>query len=93
MTAGTLTDPNGVQDIYCDGIGDIEDLGNGVFRFTLYKLQRSIYDGGSTDMMVSARIVMHVNNGLPASEMAIKAMTAKMPNVVPTKRPTNPAHH
>lgn len=30
-----LTEQYFVQDIYCDGIGDIENLGNGMFR-TIY---------------------------------------------------------
>jgi hypothetical protein len=93
MNAGTLTDPHGAVDIYFDGIGCIEDLGNGNFRFTLFKYQRSVYDGGSTDMEVVARLICHMNNGLPASELAIKAMNSKITNPVPTKRPANPAHH
>ena len=45
-----------VQDVYCDGIGDVENLGNGVFR-TIYFTYTRTPGSNVLERVVCAKII------------------------------------
>lgn len=55
-----LTEPVVVPDVYACGLGGVEDLGEGIFRFTFYSRQINTYDGVGTDNVIVARMVMPI---------------------------------
>jgi hypothetical protein len=59
-----------VSDTFVSGLGEIEHLGGGVYRFTFYTRQ---HVGERDELIVSAKIVMPMEAVPPAL-----AMTAKM---------------
>jgi hypothetical protein len=70
-----LVEPAIVPDIFCTGLADAEDLGDGNFRFTLYARQKSLHDyAGSVDYIVVARLVMPSKAVMDSIQMTMKAM-------------------
>jgi hypothetical protein len=59
---GAMIDPHQVQDIFVCGLGDIENVGDGCDRFTLYTCQN--IDGAEVHVVV-ARVVVP-QSALPA---------------------------
>jgi len=69
-----LTEPLIVQDIFASGLADVENLGDGNWRFTFYSQQRSSYDGASTDNVVVCRIVGSTSAALEAVRTIMLAL-------------------
>ncbi|TGP34033.1 MULTISPECIES: hypothetical protein [unclassified Mesorhizobium] len=69
-----LVEPAIVPDIFCTGLADAEDLGDGNFRFTLYARQKSLHDLGNADYVVVARLVMSAQAVMESIQMTMKAM-------------------
>lgn len=72
---GRLSDPGIVLDTFVSGLGEVEDLGGGCFRFTFYAKHRG-EDGG--DMIVVAKLVAPMEAVPPALLMAAKAIGLSM---------------
>lgn len=54
-----LSEPAIVPEVYCSGLADAEDMGDGNFRFTFYSRQKSLHDyAGTFDLIIVARIIM-----------------------------------
>ncbi|TGR81833.1 hypothetical protein EN866_35160 [Mesorhizobium sp. M2D.F.Ca.ET.223.01.1.1] len=70
-----LVEPAIVPDIFCTGLADAEDLGDGNFRFTLYARQKSLHDLGNVDYVVVARLVMPAKAVMESMKMTMKAMS------------------
>ncbi|PAP94015.1 hypothetical protein CIT31_16750 [Mesorhizobium wenxiniae] len=70
-----LIEPAIVPDIFCTGLAEAEDLGDGNFRFTLYAKQRSFHDyAGTVDLVIVARLIMPAGAVMEAIQMTMKAM-------------------
>lgn len=70
-----LSEPAIVPDIFCTGLADAEDLGDGNFRFTLYARQKSLHDyAGSIEYVVVARLIMPTTAVHQSIQMTMKAM-------------------
>lgn len=70
-----LSEPHPIHDIIIQGIADIEDMGHGWYRYTLYATQKSLFDG-SEERIVVARIVASEDTTKKTSEMALRAIGA-----------------
>ena len=54
-----MSEPAIVPEVYCSGLADAEDMGDGNFRFTFYSRQKSLHDyAGTFDLIIVARIIM-----------------------------------
>ena len=75
-----LVEPAIISDIYCSGLAEVEDLGDGNYRFTLYSKQKSFQsvEGGS-DYVIVARLIMPSLAVLHGVELTVKAMGMKVP--------------
>jgi hypothetical protein len=70
-----LVEPAIVPDIFCTGLADAEDLGDGNFRFTLYARQKSLHDhAGHMDYIIVARLVLPAKAVMESIQMTMKAM-------------------
>jgi hypothetical protein len=69
--AGRMTDLGMVPDIFVSGLGGVEDLGGGCFRFTFYARQ---HIADRDEMIVVCRLVAPVEAVPPAIMMAAKAV-------------------
>ncbi|TJU85597.1 MAG: hypothetical protein E5Y10_24570 [Mesorhizobium sp.] len=70
-----LTEPAIVPDIFCTGLAEAEDLGDGNFRFTLYAKQKSFQDyAGTVDLVIVARLIMPAAAVKESIQMTMKAM-------------------
>lgn len=64
-----------VSDIFCSGLAEAEDLGDGNFRFTLYAKQKTFNDyTGETELVIVARLIMPAGAVMEAIQMTMKAM-------------------
>lgn len=70
-----LSEPHPIHDTLVQGIADIENLGNGWFRYTLYSTQKSLFDG-SEERIVVARLVLSDETTKRNAEMALVAIGA-----------------
>lgn len=52
-----LVEPIAVQDIFISGIAEIEDIGDGMFRYVLYTVRTNPHDR-TTERVVVASLVM-----------------------------------
>lgn len=52
-----LVEPYGVSDTFVSGIADIEDLGDGNYRFTLYAKRRNSHNQTEERQVVAALIM------------------------------------
>jgi hypothetical protein len=68
-----LVEPAIVPDTYVSGLYDVEDLGDGTFRFTFFAKQRSVHDG-KEERVVVARIVIGASAILHAAKWALSAI-------------------
>lgn len=74
-----LIEPAIVPDIFCSGLAEAEDLGDGNFRFTLYAKQKSFQSAESHfDYVIVARLIMPSLAVLQAIETTVKAMGMKV---------------
>lgn len=70
-----LVEPAIVPDVFCSGLADAEDLGDGNFRFTLYAKQKSFQSAeGGFDYVIVARIIMPAVAALQGIDTTLKAM-------------------
>lgn len=69
--AGRLTDTGRVPDIFVSGLGEVEDLGGGCFRFVFYARHKG--DNGE-EMVIVAKLVAPMEAVPPAVIMAAKAV-------------------
>ncbi|WP_210240122.1 hypothetical protein [Mesorhizobium sp. B2-1-3] len=70
-----LVEPAIIPDVFCSGLAEAEDLGDGNFRFTLYAKQKSHHDyAGTTDLVIVARLIMPVSAVHQSMQMTMKAM-------------------
>jgi hypothetical protein len=74
-SSGRMTDPGIVLDTFVSGLGEVEDLGGGCFRFTFYAKHRS--EAGE-DMIVVAKLIAPMEAIPPALIMAAKAIGLSM---------------
>jgi len=75
-----LSEPHPIHDTIIQGIADIEDMGNGWFRYTFYSTQRSIFDG-SEERIVVARLIASAETTVRSTEMALNAIGAIPPSL------------
>lgn len=68
-----LSEPAIVPDIFCSGLADAEDMGDGNMRFTLFSRQKSLHDyAGTFDLIVVARLIMPMSAVHVAMQMTMK---------------------
>lgn len=72
---GRMTDPGIVLDTFVSGLGEIEDLGGGCFRFTFFAKHHGC-DGD--EMLVVAKLIAPMEAIPPALLMAAKAIGLSM---------------
>lgn len=70
-----MSDPGIVLDTFVSGLGEVEDLGGGCFRFTFYAKHR---DKDGEDMIVVAKLIAPMEAIPPALIMAAKAIGLSM---------------
>lgn len=73
--SGRMSDPGIVLDTFVSGLGEVEDLGGGCFRFTFYAKHR---DKDGEDMIVVAKLIAPMEAIPPALIMAAKAIGLSM---------------
>ncbi len=73
-----LSEPHPIHDILVQGIADIEDIGSGWFRYTLYASQKSLFDG-SEERIVVARLILSADTTKRNCEQALVAVGAIPP--------------
>lgn len=66
-----MLDAFGVSDIFISGLGEIEHLGGGCYRFTFYTKQ---HIGDREELVVTARLVVPMEAVPPAVQMTAKAV-------------------
>jgi hypothetical protein len=66
-----LTEPGIVPDIFVSGLGEVEDLGGGCFRFVFYARHKG-EDG--EEMLVVAKLIAPMEAVPPALFMAARAI-------------------
>jgi hypothetical protein len=66
-----MTEPGIVSDIFVSGLGEVEDLGGGCFRFTFFSRHKS--EAGE-EMIIVAKLVAPMEAVPPALFMAAKAI-------------------
>ncbi|KRB22696.1 hypothetical protein [Mesorhizobium sp. Root172] len=70
-----LSEPAIIPDVFCTGLAEAEDLGDGNFRFTLYARQKSMQDyAGAFDYVIVARLIMPTVAVHQSIQMTMKAM-------------------
>lgn len=69
--SGRLIEPGVVLDIFVSGLGEVEDLGGGCFRFTFYAKHHSEV---GEELVVVAKLVAPMEAIPPALFMAAKAI-------------------
>ena len=77
-----MIDTHRVPDIFVSGLGSVENMGGGCYRFTLYSKQ---HVGEREVMVVVARFIMPMEAILPA---IVKAGSAIGMSLAATDRPT-----
>ena len=55
---GVYVEPAIIPDVFVSGRLAPEDLGNGLFRFTFYVEQKSLYDATVNECVIVARLVI-----------------------------------
>lgn len=68
-----LVEPAIIPAVYCSGLADAEDLGDGNYLFTLYARQKSFHSDGF-DYVVVARIIMPMQAVHQSIQTTMKAM-------------------
>lgn len=68
-----LVDPIAVPDTFVSGLGNIEDLGCGCFRFTFFANQKSLIDG-RCERVVVARLIGPASTARACSETALELL-------------------
>lgn len=71
-----LSEPHPIHDVIFQGIADIEEMGHGWFRYTLYSTQKSLFDG-SEERIIVARLVASEETTKTTSEQALAAIGIK----------------
>lgn len=69
-----LSEPAVVGDIYASGIAEVDAIGEGNYRFTLYATQRSNYDPDTNDNIIVCRIIMPTHAILRGIEKTFLAL-------------------
>jgi hypothetical protein len=73
-----LVEPAIVPDIFCSGLAEAEDLGDGNFRFTLYAKQKSFQSlDGHSDLVIVARLIMPLSAVMQSIQITKKAIGQK----------------
>jgi hypothetical protein len=70
-TVGRLSEPGVVPDVFVSGLGAVEDLGGGCFRFTFYARHK---DKDGEEMIVVAKLIAPMEAIPPAIIMAGRAI-------------------
>jgi hypothetical protein len=73
-----LSEPFAVQDIFCSGIGAIEDMGNGCLRFHLYVAE----DG---EKIIVAKVVCSAHSMPTPMRLLLRAMGVPFIETTPIK--------
>jgi hypothetical protein len=68
---GRMTEPGVVPDVFVSGLGEIEDLGGGCFRFTFYAKH---HGEAGDEMVIVAKLIAPMEAIPPALLMAAKAI-------------------
>ena len=50
-----------VEDRFVSGLGDMEEIGSGLYRLTFYTKKKSSYDG-TVQFNVAVKIIMHIDS-------------------------------
>lgn len=75
MIHAPLSEPVVIQDIFVSALAQIEDLGEGIMRFTFTARQKSIHDyAGVVENVVVARLIMPVGAALGGTKETMKAL-------------------
>lgn len=77
VCAAPLVEPYVVQDTFATGLHDVEDLGEGHYRFTFFVKQRNGYDGQGDERIVVARLVLSTSAILHGCKWALMAIGVK----------------
>lgn len=72
-----LVEPYVVQDIFATGLHDVEEVGDGHYRFTFFVKQKSTYDGQGEERVVVARLVLSTSAILYGCKWALSAIGVK----------------
>lgn len=64
-----MIEPVPVHDIFVSGLGEVEDIGGGCFRFTLF-----IASHNGEDFVVAAKLIMPREAVIPALTLAAKGI-------------------
>ena len=80
ITVAPLSEPHPIHDTLVQGIADIEDMGMGWFRYTLYSSQKSLFDG-SEERIVVARLILSAETTVRNFEMAMNAIGVIPPSL------------
>ncbi|HEU4986893.1 MAG TPA: hypothetical protein VFT89_07495 [Rhizobiaceae bacterium] len=85
LLKATITDPMIIPDTFVSGLGTVEEIGGGCFRFTFYATQSALTDG-EVERVVVARLVAPLNAIPPALILAAKAIGCDMVAKCPGRR-------
>jgi hypothetical protein len=66
-----MTEPGVTPDVFVSGLGEVEDLGGGCFRFTFFARHKS--EGGE-ELIVVAKLIAPMEAVPPALFLAAKAI-------------------
>lgn len=81
-----LTDPGVVLDTFVSGLGEVEDVGGGCFRFTFYAKHHG--DGGD-ELVVVAKLVAPMEAVPPALFLAARAIGFSLSGQFAPRRDVN----
>lgn len=72
-----VVEPFVVQDTFATGLHDVEDMGEGLYRFTFFVKQKSTYDGQGDERVVVARLVLSTSAIFHGCKWALTAIGVK----------------
>lgn len=81
-----LTEPGILPDIFVSGLGEVEDLGGGCFRFTFFARHKG-EDG--EELLVVAKLIAPMEAVPPALFMAARAIGFSLTGGFPARRDVN----
>ena len=82
-----LVDTGYVPDTFVSGLGEVEDVGGGCFRFSFFAKQHG--DDGSEELVVVARLVAPMEAVPPALFLAAKAIGFSLTGQFAPRRDVN----
>jgi hypothetical protein len=81
-----MTDTGMVMDTFVSGLGDVEDVGGGCYRFTFFAKHK---DAGIEELIVVAKLIAPMEAVPPALFMAAKAIGFSLTGQFAPRRDVN----